>query len=40
MDDVAVGLYVCMLDELGKVLLPNAYTDNEIRTSENGEGND
>lgn len=27
MDDVAVCLYVCMLDELGKVLLSNTYID-------------
>lgn len=26
-DDVAVCLYVCMLDELGKVLLYNSYID-------------
>lgn len=37
-DDVAVCLYVCMLDELGKVLLPDAYMDNKTRTQEeNGE---
>lgn len=24
-DDIAVILYVCMLDELGKVLFPNTY---------------
>ena len=27
-DDVAVDLNVCMLDELGEVLLPDAYTGN------------
>lgn len=32
-DDVAVSLYVCMLDELGKVLLPNAYMDNKMLRS-------
>lgn len=37
-DDVAVGLYVCMLDELGEVLLPDAYKENH--RFKNGDGND